>query len=193
VRSLTRREAAIVAGCAVLAVVLPLYLWVFLPRLTALRVVTRQVQMHTRELAYLEQAAVRLPGAKHAHDQAEEKLRAIQEQIPRDKIPELIVLLGHAIDASGVQLVEITFPSGQTPQPFSLGGATNASLTEVPLTLRIRGTFKALVAFMRNVEALPRLVTIQTLGISDVASPASRPGGAPTLGITIDLQAVGLR
>ncbi len=170
-----------IVGCgAVAAVVVPLYLFVFVPKVQTLAMMSRQVQVKTRELAGVEAIAGRLPAVERQRADIDTRLRAMEQQMPTHiRISEVVGRLSKAIDASGVQLVEVTFPAGTQP---SAQGAD--PVEEVPFTLKIRGTFATVIALMQHLEAPPRLIVGQALGIS---------GGPPLLEITMDMKAFALR
>ncbi len=189
-RRLTRREAVLTAIGALVAVVLPLYLFVFMPMVKTIAIMNRQIQVKTRELAEVEVVAGRLPVDQHQRLEIDTRLRAMEQQMPMNiSIPRVVGRLSQAIDASGVQLIEVTFPAGTQPSPQPTG-----PVEELPFTLRIRGTFTSVIVLMQHLEAPPRLMVGQTLGISDggAGSAALSRSGPPLLDITMKMKAFAL-
>ncbi len=198
-RPLTRRETVVVVGGAVLAVLLGLYFLAFLPRLTALTQVNRQLRAKSIQLAEVEQTAARLPVAQRQHAETEAQLREVERRIPGSlEVHELVAELNSAMQASGVQLVEIAFPeaqpaqTGPQPRPGAPAGQV-VDMQEVPFSLRVRGTFAQTVAFMGQLETLPRVVAVQTLGISEPTSRAAAAFGRSSVDISMDMKTFVLR
>ncbi len=203
-RPRTQREIIVVATAAAVGVLLVLYYVVFLPRLTALAQANRQLRAKIAQAADTEQAAARLPAAKRERALEEEHLRAVERQIPGGiEIHKLVADLNRAIEASGVHLVEIAFPEGQPAQAATAtpagapmaGGPAVANLQEFPFSVRIRGTFDQTVTFLEQVEAMPRIVVVETLGISGQGDlSGGRPGrAAPRLEISLGMKTFALR
>ncbi len=189
-RPLTERERLLAGFGVVAAALIPLYAFVFAPALQTLDAAGRQLQIKTKELASVEEAANRLPAALRQRAEIDAQLRAMERQIPEHiQISEVVGRLSRAIDASGVQLIEVRFPAGTQPS------ADPTDPVEVlPFTLKIRGTFVNVIALMRQLEAPPHLVVGQALAISGGGAAATAPGGsaAPVLDITMDMKAFAL-
>jgi len=202
VRPRTQREIIVVAAAAAVGVLLILYYIAFLPRLTALAQANRQLRAKIAQVADTEQVAARLPAARRERELTEEHVRAVEAQIPEAiEVSKLVSDLSRAIEASGVQFVEIAFPEGQ---PAQAGAATQAGgpagpavahLQEFPFSMRIRGTFDQTVTFLAWVEAMPRIVVVETLGISGQGDlSAASPGkAAPSLEIGLEMKTFALR
>ncbi len=191
-RPLTERERVLAGVGVAAAVLIPLYAFVFAPTLRTLDAAGRQVQVKTRELASVEAVANRLPATERQRAEIDAQLRAMEQQIPeRIQISAVVGRLSRAIDASGVQLIEVTFPAGTQPSPDP------ADPVEVlPFTLKIRGTFTTMIALMQQLEAPPRLMVGQALTISGggAAAPGAPVGGGPPLlDITMSMKAFALR
>ncbi len=190
-RRLTPRESAIVAVGVALAVLIPLYLFVFVPQLSRITALNRDIQMKTRDLGVLGAIAGRYPTVQRQAAEISARLTQIERQIPPQvQVPELVRRIGRAIDASGVQLIEITFPAGTTATSPS-----GSPLQELPFTLHIRGTFGNVIGFMTQLDALSPLVAVQTLGIGGetTSTPRGSPSGAPSLDISMDMKTFALR
>ena|GEM_PF-2321478 len=197
-RPLTPRERIIVTVGAALAVLIPLYLFVFQPQTATLAILNRQIQVKTRDLAEMERVAARLPEAKRLHAAEIARLRAIERMIPSNiEVSDLVALMSRAIDASGVQLIEIAFPQGARSlsdlpagSPASPASPAPSLLQELDFSLQIRGLFADIVALMDQVETLPRLVEVRTMDVSDTGGPA---GAAPVLTVTLGMKTFALR
>ncbi len=190
-RQMTTREKIIVVGAALAVVFFVLYSVVFLPRLKALNQTNRQLRAKIVQVRDMERVAASLPVVREEGAQTQERLRAVEQQIPRRiDVPQLLAELTQAIDASGVRLADMTFPE-QAPPGAAASQVSN--LQEVAFIVHIRGTFDQTVAFLRLVEALPRIVVVDTLGIAGQAdlSQAGKPG--QTLDILAGMKTFALR
>ncbi len=198
-RPRTQREIIVVAAAVAVAILLILYYVAFLPRLTALAQANRQLRAKIAQVADTEQVATRLPAAKRERELTEEHLRAVEGQIPEAiEVSKLVADLSRAIEASGVQFVEIAFAEGQPAQAGAAtkaGGPAVANLQEFPFSMKIRGTFDQTVTFLAWVEAMPRMVVVETLGISGQGNlSAASPGrAAPPLEISLEMKTFALR
>jgi Tfp pilus assembly protein PilO len=185
VKNFTRRERALLALAAAIAVILPLYLAVFAPELRMLAAMTKRVQAQRVQVAGAAADAGRLPDLVHQEAVTERSLAAVERQIPDAvRIAGLMNRLSTAITASGVQLIEVTFPQGTQPRL-----AAAAPVQELAFTLRLRGTFGRVVTFLRTIEAPPLFAVEQSLAIG----PAAAPSAAGNLDITLAMKAIALR
>ena len=189
-RPLTERERVLAGLGVAAAVLIPLYAFVFAPTLRTLDAAGRQVQIKTRELASVEAVANRLPATERQRAQIDAQLKMMEQQIPDHiQISEVVGRFSRAIDASGVQLIEVTFPTGTQPS-----ADPNDPVEVLPFTLKIRGTFANVIALMQQLEAPPRLMVGQGLMISGGGPAPAVPGrtGTPLLDITMDMKAFAL-
>lgn len=186
-RSLTPRETVIVAIALVLAVGLPLYRFVFAPQLEALSLLNRRIETQRRSLVGIEAAADRLHTVEHEHAAAAARVHELEGQIPANiSVSGVMGRLSVAIAASGIRLIEVTFPAGTQPS-----ASATEPIQELPFTVRLRGTFARAVAFLQLMESSPRVAAEQSIGIS---------GGGPSGGvdqegleITLSMKAFALR
>ena len=190
-RQLTPRETIIVAIAVALAVALPLYLFVFGPELDTLRILDGRIATQSRKLASVEAGARRLPALQQEHAVVAGRLREIERRMPaRIAVSGVMGWLSAAIAASGVQLIEVTFPAGTQPAP-----AVTAPVQELPFTVRFRGTFSRVVIFLHLLESPPVIAVEQSLSISG-GGPKTAGGVAgnqENLEITMGMKAVAPR
>ena len=184
-RQLTRREIVIVAVAVALAAALGLYRFAFAPELAALALLNRQIESQTRQMASVETAADRLPAVRQEHGVVAARLREIERRMPVNiSVSTLIGRLSQAIAASGIQLIEVTFPGGTQPSASATG-----PVQELAYTVRVRGTFGRIITFMRLMEAPPPMAAEQSLNISGGAAG----GNQAVLEMTIGMKAFALR
>ena len=187
-RRLTLRETVLVVIAAALAVLVPLYTLVFAPQLGVMSLLSRHVDAQNRQLAAVNASAGRLPALER--DQAGLAARVQQEQ---QRIPATISVSGLmsrfsvAIAVSGVQLIEVAFPQGTQPI-----GSTTDPIQELPVTMRIRGTFEHVVSFLQQIEAAPPVAAEQAVSIGGGAPPA-QGNGEGNLEVTVSMKAIALR
>jgi Tfp pilus assembly protein PilO len=186
VKNLTQRERVLLALAAAIAVILPLYEVVFAPQLHMLAVMTKRVEAQRAQVAAASADAGRLPNLLHAEKLTAYRLAAVEQQLPNAvSVAGLMSRLSRAISASGVQLIEVTFPQGTQPSPSAA-----APVQELAFTVRLRGTFGPVVTFLRAIEAPPAFAAEQSLAIGPAATAAGGPG---TLDITLAMKAIALR
>jgi Tfp pilus assembly protein PilO len=182
-RRLTRREIVVIAIAAVLALAVPVYLFLFRPKLEEMAVAEQLYAARVREYQQVDATARRFPQAQAERQAVADRLAVAEQRIPRTFEPaDVALLLASAIKAGGVQLVELTFP--ETP-PAPAAGSTSgqgSGVLEAPFSLHVRGTFPQAVQFLRFVEVLPRVLSIDTMTFT--AGPAP-----PLLEITIGMKA----
>jgi len=190
-RQLTSRETAIVAIAAVLAVVVPLYSFVFAPQLDTVAALNRRIEAQTRTLAGVEAAANRLPVVEGQHAAIATRVREMEQRMPTSiSISGVMGRLSVAIATSGIQLIEIAFPAGTQPS-----AASADPVQELPFTIRFRATYARMVAFLQQIESPPAVVE-QSLSVANGGPPAGgAPGGGNPLGleITLGMKAFALR
>ncbi|HEV2440267.1 MAG TPA: type 4a pilus biogenesis protein PilO [bacterium] len=185
-RQLTARETVLVAAAAALAVIVPLYSFVFAPETAAMSALNRRVEAQNKQLTAIAASAGRLPTLERDHAGVAARLQQEEQQMPSTiNVSGLMGRLSAAIAASGTQLVEVTFPAGTQPT----ASATDP-VQELALTVRLRGTFGHIVTFLQFVEAAPAVVSEQSLAIAGGAPPVPGDGA---LEATVGLKAIALK
>lgn len=189
-RQLTRRELVILAIGAALAVVIPLYRFVLAPEINALTTLNDQIAAQTRTLVGIAPSAGRLPALQRDYAAAASRLAQTERQIPTSiNISGLMGRLSTAISASGVQLVEVTFPSGTQP-----AASAADPIVELPFTVRLRGTFERIVSFMQLMEMPPAVAAEQSVSISGASAlPSGAGASSANLEVTMSMKAFALR
>lgn len=185
-RRLTTRELVLVGVLAALAVILPLYEVVFAPEVRALSALSGRVHTQSGQLAAATADANRLPDLEREQTAEAARLAAVERRLPATiSVSGLMGRLSTAIAASGVQLIEVTFPQGTQPSP-----SPTEPIQELAFTVRLRGTFDRLVVFLRAIEAAPPVAVEQSLAIAG-GQPLSPAAGY--LDITVGMKAIALR
>jgi len=190
-RRLTARETTVLAAGIALAILLILYVGVFGPALTQLSFQQRRVTVAMQDKATLQTIVDRLPAAEQNVAATRQALQRAMQQIPTDiDQPQIVALLSQAMTASRVRLVEITFPSAPTIEATPAATPGLPTVQELAFHLVIEGTWPGTVAFFGQAEALPRLVAVQTIGLT-AGGATSGPG--PILRAALDVRAFALR
>lgn len=185
-RALTPRETVMVAVAVLLAVAIPLYTVVFAPELGRLSLLNRRIESQSRRLATVEAAANRLRNVQREHAAVEARLQAVERELPASiSVSGLMGRISTAIAASGVQLIEVTFPAGTQP-----AASATAPVQELPLAIRLRGTFAHVVTFLQQLEASPPVAVEQSLTLSGGGAPAV--GTATLVEVTLNMKAFAL-
>lgn len=153
-----QRERALLVILLTLLGAIVVSVLVFLPRLQEVSQARREVGRKRAELART--VALRERGAdiERSHAAAREAQQTLLVRIPHDPaVPELLARIGGLVDASGVQLLQISFGTSGTPAP------TAAGLASVALQVQVRGSYARIRSFVTAVEDLPRAMAIDRL------------------------------
>ena len=117
--------------------------------------------------------AVNLEAYTEQLNQMEGSFGAMLRQLPnRTEVPSLLVDISQTGLAAGLD-EELFQPAGEVQQDF---------YAELPIRIRLRGSFHELAAFVSGVAALPRIVTLHDIEIS-------RSGNASDADLILDLTA----
>ncbi|MDH3588700.1 MAG: type 4a pilus biogenesis protein PilO [Gammaproteobacteria bacterium] len=101
--------------------------------------------------------AVNLAAYTEQLNQMEGSFGAMLRQLPnRTEVPSLLVDISQTGLAAGLD-EELFQPSGEVQRDF---------YAELPIRIRLRGSFHELAAFVSGVAALPRIVTLHDIAIS---------------------------
>jgi len=175
-----------VLGAAAVAILVPWYAFVFGPEIRALSTIGRRVQAQTVQLAAAAADAARVPELERQRAAEAARLRRVERQIPPIiSVSGLMGRLSAAIGASGVQLIEVTFPQGTQP-----AASPTDPIQELAFTVRLRGSFDHVVWFLRAMEAAPPVAVEESLTLAGASRSAA---GAANLDITIAMKAIALR
>ncbi len=126
--------------------------------------VTAQLDANTQSaqvLAKLKAQSATLPAQKTA-------LKAAESAIPTsEQAPGLIRSLNDAAAASGVSLDQLTraTPIAVGASATDPGGA--GGLQEIPLTIKVTGTYSQTQNFLANIEKMPRAVLVHGVTLGD--------------------------
>lgn len=103
--------------------------------------------------AYLDKKAmaINLPAYKQQMEEMEITFSAMRRQLPSStEIPDLLIDITQAGLGRGLEF-ELFKPEKEKPIDF---------YAELPISLKVKGTYHELAQFMSDVSALPRIVTI---------------------------------
>lgn len=185
-RQFTARETVMVAVAVALAVIVPLYTFVFVPEINAMSALNRRVEAQNKQLAAISASAGRLPTLERDHAEVDARLKLEEQRMPSTiSVSGLMGRLSAAIAGSGTQLLEVTFPAGTQPT----ASATDP-VQELALTVRLHGTFGHIVSFLQQIEAAPAVIEEQSLAIAGGAPPVPGDGA---LEVIIGLKAIALK
>ncbi len=110
--------------------------------------------------------AVNLEAYTEQLDQMEGSFGAMLRQLPnRTEVPSLLVDISQTGLAAGLE-EELFQPSGEIPKDV---------YAELPIRIRLRGSFHELAAFVSGVAALPRIVTLHDIQISRPQGTQNEP------------------
>ena len=160
-----KKKILILAG--VLVLVTSLYAWLlFLPAHNTIEQLDRRLSGLLNKKAEQEAIAQNLDAFKREYRHLEESLQQAMAQLPDTKeIPSLLENISNLGRESGLQ-VSLFRPGAERPRDF---------YAEVPVDIRLQGTYHNLLTFFYRVGTLHRIVNI-----SDLSITRSKAGSSPT-------------
>jgi type IV pilus assembly protein PilO len=160
------KKILILAG--VLALLTALYVWLlFLPAHKTIQELDKKLSGLLDKKAEQEAIVANLPAFKREYRRLEQSLKQAMAQLPDKKeIPSLLENISNLGRESGLE-VALFKPGAEKPQNF---------YAEVPVDIKLVGTYHNLLTFYYRVGSLPRIVNISDLTINkskDGATPSS--------------------
>ncbi len=148
-------KAAVLAGVAV-AMVAAYVLLGWMPIQDEIAQAERRVQQEEMRYRKNLRLAKDLPRKRREYQTLQKQLRVALAMLPkRSQIPELLEQVSWAGRNAGLEFTEFK-PQGEVPRKI---------YAEVPVSLRMTGTFRQLMAFLKDVGELPRIVSVRELQI----------------------------
>lgn len=130
--------------------------------------VQREEKELRKEFENKQDRAANLENYKRQLALMEESFGAMRRQLPdKTEVADLLVDVSQTGLAAGLEF-ELFQPQGETPREF---------YAELPIKLRVKGTYHEFGEFISGLAALPRIVTIHNVHIS----PRNRKGNAGEL------------
>lgn len=155
--ALDRRKKILILG-GVLVLLTALYVWfLFLPAHETLQKLDKQLSGLLDEKAEKEAIVANLAAFKREYERLEQALKQAMAQLPDKKeIPNLLENISNLGRESGLD-VALFKPGAQRPRDF---------YAEVPVEIKLVGTYHNLLSFFYQVANLPRIVNISDLTIN---------------------------
>ena len=160
------KKILILAG--VLVLLTALYVWLlFLPAHKTIQQLDQKLSGLLEKRAEQEAIVANLAAFKREYRRLEQSLKQAMAQLPDKKeIPSLLENISNLGRESGLE-VSLFKPGAQKPKDF---------YAEVPVDIKLVGTYHNLLTFYYRVGSLPRIVNISDLSIKkskDGATPSS--------------------
>ena len=160
------KKILILAG--VLVLLTALYVWLlFLPAHNTIQQLDQKLSGLLEKRAEQEAIVANLAAFKREYRRLEQSLKQAMAQLPDKKeIPSLLENISNLGRESGLE-VSLFKPGAQKPKDF---------YAEVPVDIKLVGTYHNLLTFYYRVGSLPRIVNISDLSITkskDGATPSS--------------------
>lgn len=153
------RRGPIVAGIAVIAVVVIAVLFLVLPKLGQVRDADAKLDDAKVEEATLSSQLAALKQAETDAPEAREQIAAVERAIPPiADLSGFILLLDRAADSAGVDPFTVT--------PGAPVFDANTGLTQIPVLVTANGTYFSLAEFLFQIETLPRVAKVTTLTVA---------------------------
>lgn len=159
------------AGVVVIIVGLSVWL-LFVPQQEALARLTKQSADLQVKLDKDRRVAANLPIFKAEYEKMQQKLELALTELPNGKeIPTLLSTISSTAKMNGLDV--LTFKPGEE--------IAKGFYAEVPVTLRLEGSFHQLANFFYKVGTLPRIVNIGNVKIG--VKKVGNDGGSPRLSV----------
>jgi len=124
--------------------------------------------------------AANLDAYKAQLAEIEQSFGALLRQLPgRTEVPNLLVDISQTGLAAGLQ-ERLFEPGGEIVRDF---------YAELPIKIRLTGTYHEFGEFVSGIAALPRIVTLHDIQIGPVGGRGQRRGAGPTDQLQLDLRA----
>lgn len=158
-----RKKILILAG--VLALLTGLYVWrLFLPAHRDIAELDKELTRLLDQKAEQEAIVQNLAAFKREYEHLEQALRLAMAQLPDKKeIPSLLENISNLARESGLE-VALFKPGAEKPMDF---------YAEVPVNIKLLGSYPNLLTFFYSVGNLPRIVNISDLSIKKAKDGAS--------------------
>ncbi len=148
-------KAAVIAAVAVALVALYVFVG-WMPLQDDIAAAERRVQQEEVRYRKNLRLAKDLPRKRKEYEKLQKQLRVALAMLPkRSQIPELLEQVSWAGRNAGLEFTEFQ-PQGEVAQKI---------YAEVPVSLKMTGTFRQLMAFLKRVGELPRIVSVRDLQI----------------------------
>ncbi len=117
----------------------------------------KKLQAKQKTLAELENVKKSLPEFEREFRRLNKEFKMVSLKLPREEeIPALINSIYSDVSASGLEPL-VFAPKGRVPKDVYV---------EIPIEMKVRGSFHELVNFFDRVSRLPRIVNIKNLKLS---------------------------
>ena len=181
----------------VLAMVLVWWFLLWSPRNRSYNDANAAAQQAETQVTQLQAQFNRLESIKQQIPELQAQLAKMQVAVPdKPELDQIILNINDSAVQSGVQLLSIA-PTPPTPTSPTGGGAAGTPATggaaaaappDIKVSLSLKGGYGQVLDFINRLDALPRLLVIDTIGLNSSAtgpsSTSTAPGAAPTTATT---------
>lgn len=186
---MSRINRPVVVGAVLVAIVMVLAWWFLLwgPRNRSYNDANTAAQQAEATVTQLQAQYNRLQSIKQQIPAFEAELAKLQVAVPdKPQLDQIILNVNSAAVDSGVQLLSIS------PTPPATASATGAASAggappSIRVSLSLKGGYDQVLDFINRLDGLPRLLVIDTVGLTSNAtgpSGTSTAAGAGTTGAT---------
>ncbi len=161
-----RERFLLTVGGGVVAAIL-IVLLVFFPQIQEVAAARRDARRKQAELARATALAQQSTETEQKYAAAKQAAETLLARIPADPdLPDLIIRLDQAMEASRVGLLQITFLNESRPPEAGAQSGPEGNVGSLPLQLRVRGTYPQLRALVQALEDSPRLVVVDRMALT---------------------------
>ena len=178
---MNRFNRPVVFGAVGVIVALVLLWWFLLwsPRNRSYNDANAAAQQAEAQLTQLQAQYNRLESIKQQIPQLQAQLAKMQVAVPdKPELDQIILNINDSAVRSGVQLLSVSpTPPAATGTPAA-GGAASTAPPAIRVSLSLKGDYDQVLDFINRLDALPRLLVIDSLGLNSSATGPSAPSAA---------------
>jgi len=179
---LWKKAAALAGGFVVLLGMYVYFAW--LPLNEEVQQAETNIEGQRQVLERNRRLAANLPHKQAEYAQLEKQLNVALKMLPdKSQIPDLLEGVSRAGKDSGL-IFTVFRPAGEMPGQYVM---------EVPVEVRITGTYRQLMTFLKRVGEMPRIVDVKNLALVPLEKDSKAASGAGQSRLSISGLAVTYR
>lgn len=154
VEKLSKLQRILIYGGVFLVLVGSVVYFLYLPKMTRIETLTKEQADLEGKLAVARKNARQLPGLKKKMAEAETRYRAVMKALPeKEEIPSLLTSVSQSGTDAGLEFL-LFQPGGEVRKDF---------YAEIPVSIRVEGSYHNVAMFFDRVAGLSRIVNIENI------------------------------
>jgi len=157
-----------------LIVIIGVFILLIYPLYEQIKTLNQEIQIKQQQEESLQNRLTQLKELETNYNKAKDKSQTINIALPNEKqIPEILVQLSNIAGESGMTLTEITPTKEQKEK--SASSASSALYKELPLNIKLSGSFKGLKNYLSGIEKNLRIMDTNAISIEkDTQNPENK-------------------